>query len=53
MYAIRSYYGTGCNRLRVTADGRLRSCLFRRDTLDLRKALRDGSGVEAVAALFP
>jgi len=43
---------TGCNRLRVTADGRLRSCLFRRDTLDLRKVLRDGSGAEAVAALF-
>lgn len=43
---------TECNRLRVTADGRLRSCLFRRDTLDLRKALRDGSGEEAVAALF-
>lgn len=43
---------TECNRLRVTADGRLRSCLFRRETLDLRKVLRDGNGVEAVAALF-
>ncbi|GAB4364435.1 MAG: GTP 3',8-cyclase MoaA [Deltaproteobacteria bacterium] len=43
---------TGCNRLRVTADGRLRSCLFRRDTLDLRKALREEDGVEAVLALL-
>lgn len=43
---------TGCNRLRVTADGRLRSCLFRRETLDLRSVLRSGSGEEGVAALF-
>jgi len=41
-----------CNRLRVTADGRLRSCLFRRETLDLRKVLRDGSGPDGVVALF-
>ena len=42
----------GCNRLRVTADGRLRSCLFRRKTLDLRKVLRGGKGNDAVADLF-
>ena len=41
-----------CNRLRVTADGRLRSCLFRRETLDLRKVLREGNGDEAVADLY-
>lgn len=49
---ISRSFCTECNRLRVTADGRLRSCLFRRETLDLRKVLRDGNGVEAVAALF-
>lgn len=52
IFPISRSFCTGCNRLRVTADGRLRSCLFRRDTLDLRKVLRDGTGVKAVAALF-
>jgi GTP 3',8-cyclase len=30
-----------CDRLRLTADGQLRNCLFARDELDLRAALRD------------
>ncbi|MDK2955604.1 MAG: 3,8-cyclase [Desulfovibrionales bacterium] len=29
-----------CNRLRVTADGRLRTCLFSERTFDLKRALR-------------
>jgi cyclic pyranopterin phosphate synthase len=41
-----------CSRLRVTADGRLRSCLFGRETLDLRGVLRGGGGDDAVADLF-
>jgi cyclic pyranopterin phosphate synthase len=41
-----------CSRLRVTADGRLRSCLFGRETLDLRGVLRGGRGDDAVADLF-
>jgi cyclic pyranopterin phosphate synthase len=32
-----------CDRLRLTADGQLRNCLFARDELDLRAALRDES----------
>ena len=32
-----------CDRLRLTADGQLRNCLFARDELDLRIALRDES----------
>ena len=43
---------SGCNRLRVTADGRLRPCLFGRETLDLRTVLRSGTGDAAVADLF-
>ncbi len=41
-----------CNRLRVTADGRLRNCLFARETLDVRAALRGGAGEAGVAELF-
>jgi cyclic pyranopterin phosphate synthase len=32
-----------CNRLRLTADGRLRTCLFSDDELDVRTVLRTGS----------
>jgi cyclic pyranopterin phosphate synthase len=32
-----------CNRLRLTADGRLRTCLFSRHETDLRGPLRDGA----------
>ncbi len=32
-----------CDRLRLTADGQLRSCLFSHEEADLRTALRDGT----------
>jgi GTP 3',8-cyclase len=32
-----------CDRMRLTADGQLRNCLFARDELDLRAVLRDES----------
>jgi cyclic pyranopterin phosphate synthase len=33
-----------CNRVRLTADGRLRTCLFSLHETDLRAAMRDGAG---------
>jgi GTP 3',8-cyclase len=33
-----------CNRIRLTADGRLRTCLFSLNETDLRGPLRDGAG---------
>ena len=33
-----------CNRVRLTADGRLRTCLFSLNETDLRGPLRDGAG---------
>lgn len=38
----RPFCGT-CNRLRLTADGQWRNCLFAHDESDLRTMLRDGS----------
>jgi len=35
-----------CNRIRLTADGTLRNCLFTRDEINLREALRKGEPVE-------
>jgi cyclic pyranopterin phosphate synthase len=38
-----------CNRVRLTADGQLRNCLFAREESDLRAALRGGAGDDELA----
>ena len=37
---ISSHFCGGCNRLRITADGKLKVCLFGDEELSLRDALR-------------
>ncbi|KIH77504.1 cyclic pyranopterin monophosphate synthase subunit MoaA [Geoalkalibacter ferrihydriticus] len=44
--AVSHHFCHECNRLRVTADGRVRPCLFSDDELDLRTLLRSGVGDE-------
>jgi cyclic pyranopterin phosphate synthase len=39
-----------CDRVRLTADGQLRNCLFAREESDLRTALRAGADDEELAA---
>ena len=39
-------YCGSCNRVRLTADGRLRTCLFGDHEIDLRTPLRDGETLE-------
>jgi cyclic pyranopterin phosphate synthase len=39
-------YCGSCNRVRLTADGRLRTCLFGEDEVDLRTPLREGLPLE-------
>lgn len=39
-------YCASCNRVRLTADGRLRTCLFGDDEVDLRTPLRTGQRLE-------
>ena len=41
-----------CNRLRLTADGNLRTCLFSLNEHDLRTKLRDGSSDEAIRDFY-
>ena len=41
-----------CDRLRITADGQLRSCLFARAETDLRGPLRAGATRQEIGALF-
>ena len=38
-----------CDRVRITADGQFRSCLFAVDETDVRALLRDGSDDDVVA----
>jgi cyclic pyranopterin phosphate synthase len=38
-----------CDRVRITADGQVRNCLFARDESDLRTALRAGASDEELA----
>jgi len=40
-----------CNRIRLTADGKLRYCLFAVDEDDVKSLLRSGASDEAIAAL--
>jgi cyclic pyranopterin phosphate synthase len=41
-----------CNRIRLTADGRLRTCLFSLNETDLRTPLRDGSSDDEVVRII-
>jgi GTP 3',8-cyclase len=47
----RSFCG-GCDRVRLTADGQLRNCLFATRESDLRALLRDGADDDAVEAAW-
>src|SRR5438132_11157677 len=42
---------SSCDRIRLTADGQLRTCLFSRREWDLKTPLRDGSSDDELAAL--
>jgi cyclic pyranopterin phosphate synthase len=41
-----------CDRLRLTADGQLRTCLFAQSETDLRTPLRSGAADDELAAII-
>ena len=45
-------YCERCNRVRLSADGRLKLCLFGDNLIDLRTPLRTGGGEEAIVSLL-
>lgn len=49
---VSEHFCGSCNRLRLTSDGKLRVCLFSDSEIDIRKALRDGSGDEVIEHLL-
>lgn len=60
-YKVKNYLGSfgfistitapfcnGCNRLRLTADGKMKNCLFSKSEMDLLSALRRGEDINAL-----
>jgi len=50
--ALSSHFCASCNRLRLTADGKLRACLFFDDETDLKPLLRGGCTDEELLAVL-
>jgi cyclic pyranopterin phosphate synthase len=49
--SVTESFCADCDRLRLTADGQLRTCLFSHDETDLRGALRDGATDDELTAM--
>ncbi|MDQ2622682.1 MAG: GTP 3',8-cyclase MoaA [Actinomycetota bacterium] len=50
--SVTAPFCASCDRLRLTADGQLRNCLFAREELDLKPALRGGAADEEILELL-
>ncbi|GAB4425272.1 MAG: GTP 3',8-cyclase MoaA [Chloroflexi bacterium OHK40] len=50
--AVTDPFCATCNRMRLTADGRLHLCLLRDDEVDLRAAIRAGASVAEVEQII-
>ena len=50
--AVSEHFCFQCNRLRLTADGKLRACLMSEDEVDLRDPLRAGASDDDIKALL-
>jgi cyclic pyranopterin phosphate synthase len=50
--AISGHFCSTCNRLRLTADGKLRPCLFSDEEIDVKIALRRGDSDEELKTLL-
>ncbi|MDO4581692.1 MAG: GTP 3',8-cyclase MoaA [Bacillota bacterium] len=50
--AVSHAFCSECNRLRLTADGKLKLCLYYNDGVDLRAALRGGSSDQQLMELI-
>lgn len=49
---LSNHFCHGCNRIRMTADGKLRGCLYNKSEIDLRLALYNDCSDEQLLALF-
>jgi len=49
---LTRHFCKDCNRLRLTPDGKIRTCLFSDEEIDMRGILRDGSGDGAIVRVL-
>ena len=49
---VTEHFCYQCNRLRLTADGKLRPCLLSEEEIDVREALRRGATVDEIKSLI-
>jgi cyclic pyranopterin phosphate synthase len=49
---VTEHFCYQCNRLRLTADGKLRPCLLSEEEIDVREALRRGASVDEIKSLI-
>ncbi len=49
---LSNHFCSSCNRLRLTADGHLRTCLFSDEEVDLKTHLRKGAYNDAILSLL-
>jgi cyclic pyranopterin phosphate synthase len=50
--SISRPFCTSCNRVRLTADGKLRNCLFALDEVDVKHLLRGGAPAAEIAEII-
>lgn len=50
--AVSQHFCHNCNRLRLTADGHLKGCLFSREELDIKTPLRNGQGPDTLREMI-
>lgn len=50
--AMSHHFCKECNRLRLTADGKLRACLTRDDEVDIKSIVRNGGGLPELTDAF-
>lgn len=50
--ALSHHFCGTCNRLRLTADGKLRACLFAEEEVDIKSPLRDGASMEQLRKIL-
>jgi len=49
---LTHHFCDNCNRLRLTADGKIRPCLFSETEIDIRSALRSGASDDEIVRLL-
>src|SRR5450756_1003982 len=49
---VTCHFCPGCNRLRISAEGRMRTCLFDHDGVDIRGEIRGGADLSRLREII-